>query len=66
MRIDGIICDAATLDENFKPRYCDRSHFVHINIASCGCMCSVYMAGDEIHWLSSMGAETVADEIKGR
>ena len=29
--IDGIICDAVTLDNNFKPQCRDRSHFEIIN-----------------------------------
>ena len=32
VQIDGIICDAVTLDENFKPRYRDRSHFVYYKV----------------------------------
>ena len=32
LMVPSISCDAVTLDENFKPRYCERSHFIEKNV----------------------------------
>ena len=35
LMVPSISCDAVTLDENFKPRYCERSHFIEKNVLLC-------------------------------